>query len=61
MDIDEPLEDSAPVGLVLEQPYTPKPPSPNPLMSADLHLNMSDEKRDALALKFTKLDSDKDG
>ncbi|XP_030846594.1 uncharacterized protein LOC100891423 isoform X3 [Strongylocentrotus purpuratus] len=61
MDIDEPLEDSGPVGPVLEQPYTPKPPSPNPLMSADLHLNMSDEKRDALALKFTKLDSDKDG
>ncbi|XP_030844337.1 uncharacterized protein LOC100889159 isoform X3 [Strongylocentrotus purpuratus] len=61
MDIDEPLEDSAPVGPVLEEPYTPKPPSRNPLMSADLHLNMSDEKRDALALKFTKLDSDKDG
>nr|XP_054774754.1 uncharacterized protein LOC129282924 [Lytechinus pictus] len=62
MDIDEPVDDScAPVGPVLEEPYTPKPPSPNPLMSADLHLNITAEKRDELALKFTKLDSDKDG
>ncbi|XP_063970976.1 uncharacterized protein LOC135157851 isoform X1 [Lytechinus pictus] len=62
MDIDEPVDEScAPVGPVLEEPYTPKPPSPNPLMSADLHLNITAEKRDELALKFTKLDSDKDG
>ncbi|XP_071487758.1 uncharacterized protein [Diadema antillarum] len=61
MDIDEPLEDGSLLRPITRQSVTPKPPSPNPLMSADLHLNITAEKRDELAIRFTKLDADKDG
>ena len=42
-------------------PTTPKAVSPNPLKSADLTLNISEERRDELAVAFRKLDADKDG